>query len=147
MDKDDVETSKSDAPEPIRQTGQSGGVNLFGGTNTFQGDVVGRDKVVSTTTQGISEETFRQLFAPLFQSLQQAPPERRDQAQQKAEALKEELSKGKKADDSLVAKLLDGIVELVPGAVSAVASMFATPILGGIAGPVTKFVLDKISGK
>jgi len=25
--------------------------------------------------------------------------------------------------------------------------MFASPILGGIAGPVTKFVLEKFSGK
>jgi hypothetical protein len=31
--------------------------------------------------------------------------------------------------------------------VSAVASAFATPILGGLAGPVTGFVLDKLRGK
>ena len=149
MGTDDVEASKSDEPEPepIQQTGQSGGVNLFGGSNTFEGDVVGRDKVVNTTSQGISEETFRQLFAPLLQSLQQAPPEKREQAEQQVELLKEELSRGEEADDSRVATMLDGIVELVPGAVSAVASMFASPILSGIAGPVTKFVLDKFSGK
>jgi len=147
MGKDNAEASKSDDPEPIQTTGQSGGVNVIGGSSTFQGDVVGRDKVVHTMSQGISEETFRQLFVPLLQSLQEAPPEKRGDVEQKVESLKEELSKGKNADDSLVAKLLEGIIGLVPGAVSSVVGMFASPILGGIAGPVTKFVLEKFSGK
>ena len=46
-----------------------------------------------------------------------------------------------------MAKLVDGIVGLVPGAVSAVVGAFATPILGGIAGPVTQYVLDKMKGQ
>jgi hypothetical protein len=46
-----------------------------------------------------------------------------------------------------MAKLVNGIVGLVPGAVSAVVSAFGTPILGGVAGPVTKFVLDELQGK
>ena len=33
---------------------------------------------------------------------------------------------------------------VISGALGAVVSMFATPILGGIAGPVTRFVLDKL---
>jgi hypothetical protein len=36
---------------------------------------------------------------------------------------------------------------LVPGAVSALVSAFASPVIGGLAGPVTKFVLDRIQGK
>ena len=43
-----------------------------------------------------------------------------------------------------MAKLIDGIVGLAPAAVSAVVSAFATPILGGVAGPATKYVLDKL---
>ena len=58
--------------------------------------------------------------------------------------LKAEVTKGEKSDDSKVAKLIDKLIDLVPGAISAVVSTFATPILGGIAGPVTKFVLDKL---
>jgi hypothetical protein len=34
----------------------------------------------------------------------------------------------------------------VPAAASAVVSAFATPILGAIAGPVTRFVLGKLRG-
>jgi len=47
----------------------------------------------------------------------------------------------------VIAKLVDGLVGLVPAATSAVVSAFATPILAGIAGPVTGFVLDKLRGK
>jgi hypothetical protein len=46
-----------------------------------------------------------------------------------------------------MADIVDGLVALVPGAVGSVVSMFATPILGGIAGPVTKYVLNKIQRK
>jgi hypothetical protein len=35
---------------------------------------------------------------------------------------------------------------MVPGAIGAVVNMFATPMLRGIAGPVTKSVLDKLKG-
>jgi hypothetical protein len=47
----------------------------------------------------------------------------------------------------VIAKLVDGLVGLVPGATSAVVSAFTTPLLAGIAGPVTGFVLDKLRSK
>jgi hypothetical protein len=80
-------------------------------------------------------------------ALRTAPPVKQNEAMQKAEELKKEVAKGKEANDGVMAKIVDGLVALVPGAVGAVVGMFATPILGGIAGPVTKFVLDKIQGK
>jgi uncharacterized protein YraI len=61
-------------------------------------------------------------------------------------ALKQEAAKGKNADDRVVARLVEGLVGLMPGAASAVVSAFATPILGGIAGPVTEYVLEKLRG-
>ena len=57
------------------------------------------------------------------------------------------MSKGEEANDSTIAKLVESIVDLVPGAVSAVVSIFASPILAGMVGPVTKFVLDKLVNK
>ncbi len=63
------------------------------------------------------------------------------------EELKKEAAKGKSATDGVMAKLVEGIVGLVPGAVSAVAGAFGTPLLAGIAGPATQYVLDKIQGK
>ena len=37
------------------------------------------------------------------------------------------------------------LADLVPGAVSAVVSTFATPLLRALAGPVTKAVLERIN--
>lgn len=124
--------------------GQSGGVNISGGNVTVGGDIVGRDKNVGTE---IPRTQLDQIFGPLAEAVRVAPPEKQQEAAQKIEALKSEVVKGKSAADGVMAKLVDGIVALVPSAVGAVVSAFATPILGGIAGPATKYVLDKIQGK
>jgi|SRR6266446_1584940 len=124
--------------------GQSGGVNIGGGTVTVGGDIVGRDKIVGTE---ISHVQLDQIFRPLEEAVRTAPPERRAEAMQKLEELKSEAAKGKNAKDGVVAKLVDGLVGLVPTAVSAVVGAFATPLLGAFAGPATKYVLDKIQGR
>ncbi len=125
-------------------TGQSGGVNISGGSVTVGGDIVGRDKIVGTQ---ISQVQLDQAFRPLDEAVRAAVPEKRADAMQKLKELKAEAAKGKDAEDGVVAKLVKGLVGLIPGAVSSVVSAFATPILGGVAGPVTKFVLDEIQGK
>jgi hypothetical protein len=116
--------------------GRSGGVNITGGNVTAGGDIVGRDKIVGTQ---ISSTQLDPIFAPLLNAVRTTP-----EAAQKVEALKSEVAKGKNADDGVMAKLVEGIVGLVPAAVSAVVTAFASPILGGVAGPVTKYVLDKL---
>jgi hypothetical protein len=65
---------------------------------------------------------------------------------QQVEDLKAEVAKEKDVDDSKIAKIVDGLVTRVPGAIGTVVSLFATPILSGVAGPVTKYVLDKLKG-
>ena len=97
--------------------------------------------------QGISGAELDKLFAPLMAAAASATPDKRAEAEEDAEALKDEVAKGDQADDTIMAKLIDGLVTLAPGAVSAVTSMFATPILAGLAGNATKFVLDKIQGQ
>jgi hypothetical protein len=124
---------------------QSGGVNIHGGTvTTGGGDIVGRDKVVN---QGSSRQQLEAVLRPLSEAINSAPAEKRPEALAKLEELKQEASKGEKRDDSVIAKLVDALVGLVPSAASAVVSAFGTPILGAIAGPVTKLVLDKIKGE
>lgn len=117
----------------------SGGVNISGGNVNVGGDIVGRDKITGTQ---ISSNQLDAIFRPLEKAVEQQP-----EAAQNVEALKNEAAKGKQADDGVMAKLVKGIAGLVPGAVSAVVSAFATPILGGVAGPVTEYVLDEIQGK
>jgi hypothetical protein len=119
----------------------TGGGAYVGGSVHAGRDFVGRDKI----TQGLSPGDLAPLFAPLLAAVaQQAPADRQAAAVQQVEELKAEVAKGEQADDSKLGKIVDGLVALVPGAVGAVVSLFATPILSSIAGPVTKFVLDKL---
>jgi hypothetical protein len=122
---------------------QSGGVNISGAVGSVGGDIVGRDKIVGTPSAAALDAALQ----PLIEAIKTAPADNRGDAEQKLAGLKQETAKGKDANDGTIAKLIDGLVALVPGAASAVANAFATPILGGIAGPVTNFVLDKLQGK
>jgi hypothetical protein len=123
--------------------GQSGGVNIGGSMGFVGGDVVGRDKITGVPSAAALDDVLR----PLSQAIETAPVDARAEAVAKLTALKEEAAKGKDAKDGVIAKLVDGLVQLAPSATSAVVSAFATPILGGITGPVTGFVLDKLRGK
>jgi len=123
--------------------GQSGGVNISGSIGSVGGDIVGRDKIVGAPSAADLDSALRALA----EAIKAAPAEKRDEAEAKLAALKQEAGKGKDANDGVMAKLVDGLVGLVPAATTAVVSAFATPILGGIAGPVTGFVLDKLRGK
>jgi hypothetical protein len=151
----------------------TGGGAFFGGNVHAGGDVTGRDRVVhgdqvggdqitagdisgtgiaigrgaqASVQQGLSAADLDRLFAPLMSAVASAPPDKQVQAVQAANDLKAEVAKGDEADDSRMAALIDDLVKLVPGAVSAVISMFATPVVGGLAGNVTKFVLDRLKG-
>jgi hypothetical protein len=106
------------------------------------GDIVGRDKV-----QYVSSKYIDDIFAPVGKAIEGAAPEQKAAAAEKLRALKDHPGKGKGADDSVLAKLVEGLVGLAPGAVAAVVGAFASPVLSGIAGPVTKYVLDKLAGK
>lgn len=127
--------------------------------NIKQGDVItirdvgpgsvvaaGRNASASISTS-TTDGQLAEVFTPLLAVIQDAPEAVQPRALEQAQQLQDEISKCEGADDSRIAKLVDGIVGLVPGAVSAVASMFASPILAGLVGPVTKFVLEKITEK
>jgi hypothetical protein len=135
-----------------------GGINVPGSIGNVTGDMVGGDKVrgdkVGGDKVGGDKITVRSSRAelddalrPLVEAVKTAPAEKQAEANAKVAALKEEAAKGKDANDGVIAKLVDGLVGLVPGAASAVVSAFATPILGPLAGGATTFVLDKLQGK
>lgn len=119
----------------------TGGGAYFGGSVTAGGDVVGRDKV----TYGVSPRELEPLFAPLLAAVaQDAPADKQTAAVQQVQELKAEVAKGKQADDKKMGGIIEGLAGMVPSAVAAVVSMFATPILGGVVGPVTEYVLGKL---
>ena len=123
--------------------GQSGGVNISGSVGSVGGDIVGGNKTVGAASAALLDETLR----PVVDAIREVPHQAQSEAEAKLVVLKQEAAKGKDANDGVIAKLIDGLVGLVPGAATAVVSAFATPILGGIAGPVTKYVLDKLRGQ
>jgi hypothetical protein len=130
-------------------------IDTGGGDNIDVGDIsgstgiaIGRNASASVTqTQGISGAELAALFAPLEQAVQSGPADNQPEAQEKLQDLEAEVAKGDEADDSRMAGLINDLVDLVPGAVGATVSVFASPIFGGIAGPVTDFVLKRLGAK
>jgi hypothetical protein len=125
-------------------TGQSGGVTISGGSVSVGGHIVGGNMTIGPE---IPLSQLAPIFDPIHQAIRTSAGENQAAASQKLDELKNEAAKGKAAKDTVMAKIIEGLVGLVPGAVSAVVSAFGTPLLGGIAGPATKYVLDKIQGK
>ncbi len=123
-------------------TSNTGGGAIIGGNvNIHGGDFVGRDKI----SHGISPAELETLIAPILAVVaQQAPASVRVQAIQKVEELKTETASGSQADDNKVARIIDRLADMVPGAVGALVKMFASPILSDFAGTATRAVLDKI---
>lgn len=124
-----------------------GGTYVAGGVYTAGGDFVGRDRNTTTTTTstGASPRDLEPLFAALLAAVAaHAPAGVRPAAMQQVGLLKAEAVKGGRADDGTVAGIIEGLARLVPGAVGTIVGTFATPILGGLAGPVTKYVLGKL---
>lgn len=127
--------------------GNSGTINtgtqITTGTISGSGINIGHN-VQPNTTRGISPHDL----APLFSSakaaiMNQGCLETQNEALRHLEDLQAEILKGKDADDGRMAKILDGLAGMLPSAVRSVADIFVSPVLSGIAGPITKFVLDK----
>lgn len=111
-----------------------------------QGVIIG-DHGRININNGISPADLAGIFTPILQAAQNASPGQRQQAAQTAEQLQAEVAKGAQADDKTMAGLIESLVGMVPGAVGAVVSAFGSPLLAGIAGPVTSYVLSRLGLK
>lgn len=125
------------------QINSGGAAVVFGNVNTGGGAFIGRDKI----HYGLAAADLQTLFTPLFASAAQAPAEIQKAVQEHMEALQQEIAQGAKPDDSRLARIVDGLADLIPEAVSNLVSAFASPLLNGIVGPATRYVLDKLQGK
>jgi hypothetical protein len=128
---------------------KSGGVSIGGSIGSVGGDLVGGDKIVGgdNMVDIPAAVALDDALRPVLAAIKAAPSQLKPEAEGKLASIKTEAAKGKDADDGVIAKLVDELVGLVPSATSALVSAFATPILGGLAGPVTSFVVDKLRGK
>lgn len=114
-----------------------------GDNNT--GIAIGKN-ITQHVTTGIDAAQLDAIFAGMAQAAA-ADLGKQAEAEKIVDALKAEAAKGDLADDGRMAGLIDDFVKLVPADVSAVVSAFGTPVLAGVAGPVTKFMVDRLTGK
>lgn len=123
---------------------QTGGGAFFGGPVTAR-NIVGRDHIVHApaASASIGSDLQTVLAALASQIRAHAPEGQSTSAEQAIDALGSEVIKGRQADDSKLAHLVKGLIDLVPAAVGGIVSAFASPVLGGLAGPLTKAVLDR----
>ena len=121
---------------------RAGGVTISGQVGTIHGDIVGRDKVAFLTTAD-----FESALSPIANYIDSVPAPQRLEAEARLSALKLEVAKGERADDTIVAKIIESLVKGVPAAATAVVSSFANPLLGAVAGPVTAYVIEKLHGE
>ena len=110
---------------------------------SVSGEIVGRDKLIGA----ISEAELDRILQPLRDAIGAAPAQKGIEAEQKLDALQDEVTKGKAAEDGVIAELVDDLVALVPSAASAITKVFGTPVITDIAGPATNNVLGKIRGE
>jgi hypothetical protein len=107
---------------------------------------VGRGAQLNVNTNAATADILRAL-QPILLAAQAAPADKREEATQRAEQLKEELNKGKAANDEKIGGLLDDLAKLLPNAVNAIGAVFGQPLLAGLAGPVTTFILKRLGIK
>lgn len=128
---------------------QTGGGAFFTGPVSAQ-KVIGRDQVVHHAPPAAAPPDlgWQTLLAALAAQVHaQAPEAQRAEAGRTVELLATEVAKGGQAEDSKLAHLVKGLIDLVPAAVGGVLSTFATPVLGALAGPATMAVLERLGMK
>lgn len=114
-----------------------GNVSVKGG-----GDFVGRDKVTRAAAANDPAAVFAALAAAIDRH---AEPAAKEIAAEQVAAIETEVSTApEKRNDKRLARLVDGLVDLVPGAVGAVVAAFASPLLAAVAGPATAAVLSQL---
>jgi tetrahydromethanopterin S-methyltransferase subunit D len=101
--------------------------------NTGGGHVVGGNMTVHTTTCTFSKVEL--AFQQIANAVKEAPAALQPAAEATLTSLKTEVEKSEAGK---------GLAGLLPSAVSAIGSAFGTPVLGALAGPVTKAALREI---
>jgi hypothetical protein len=88
----------------------TGGGAYVGGNVSAGRDFIGRDRI----SAGVGQQALQALFAPLLAAVAaQAPPDQQAEAVQQVQELQAEAARGEQADDGAMARIIDGLAELV----------------------------------
>ncbi len=120
---------------------QEGGVTFSGsGSVTVQGDVVGRDKNV---TSGVKLDEVAKLFEQLNSQVRtMAPADKQAELETKIAEL-EKQARAKEPDVNVVGSVLKWIKKNVPGASAVVKTVLNQPVVGSVIKGVASLVLDE----
>src|SRR6266851_10518530 len=122
-----------------------GGLNVsgdyVGGNKTVTqhagGDIVGRDKITTTTiTNGLSADQFQQLaaaFAKIYQQIDARPPDpnvEKDEIKRAVDDVQTEVQKGEAANPTKVERWLANLGNMAPDILKVTAATLASPAAG-----------------
>jgi cell division septum initiation protein DivIVA len=126
-----VNTSTEEKPTTGKRViNTGGGAYIEGSVHTGGGDFVGRDQV---KTRGLSAADVVNLFEPIYARIEARPnTSLEDKADLKADVqeLQAEVSKGEKADESLLSRRLRHIRRLAPDIGELVVAALTHPLAG-----------------
>ena len=111
-----------------------GGI-IFGDSANFtvHGDMVGRDKIVTTTT-GMSTADFAALFDKINKQVERVPPAVKEDVRDAVETIKAEAQKeaveGKPPDEKAVKMSSQALVSMAPDILEVAAATLANPAAG-----------------
>lgn len=112
-----------------------GGVKISGGKVTVGGDVVGRDKI-TTTTSGLDATAFAELtkqFAQIYQTIEarpQDPNTDKTEIKDTVQKIEQEVKKGEQANPAKVERWLKFLAGMSDDISQVVASTLASPLAG-----------------
>lgn len=132
---------------------QSSSVNFYGSVGNINAPVAGHDINIGHYQNAMpnSNNELSELFKSLHEKIHAAAPENKQEVSSTLSQLEETVNIIPKAEDKTthdgkMASLVEKLIGLAPSAASAIGSTFAAPILKGLVGPTTQWVLSKITG-
>lgn len=123
---------------------RSGGVNIGGGKVTVGGDIVGRDKV--TTTTGLTGAEVAKIFDSVYKKIEQLPASvDKAEVREVVDAIKAEAAReatqGEPANEMMVKFSAQSLLKMAPDILEVIAASLASPAAGVAA--VIRKVIDR----
>ena len=160
-------------PQTTTTLNTGGGAYIRGNVRVDKGDFIGRDQITygdavrgdkittgnltgntgvaigsharNTTTVTTGGAQVDQIFSALLALAQVAPPAQRPAIQSAVQAIQHEAAQGAQANDQHLARQIDQLATLLPGAAPILTFTFNQPALAPALGPVTRYVLGKLA--
>jgi len=148
-----IDTSKKTKTQQestaMSDQGRSGGINFGSGDVHIGGDVVGRDKITTTTNTGMSAADFAKAFDVIYQRIATKPAEDQADIRDAIDAIKAEAKKeaveGKSPDEKMVKLSAQALVTTAPDLLRDVADVVLATLTSPANGVLTviRKVLEK----